>query len=119
MLNEIIIKHVEKVWGYEDWLANNNLYCGKILHINAQHCCSYHYHKLKDETFYILEGHIIMELNGNRFDMVKGDVIRVRPGDKHRFFGIESSDIIEISTQHFDSDSYRIIKSDKCYEKEN
>jgi len=115
--DEVLNKRVQKVWGHEDWLVNNNLYCGKILHIKKQHCCSYHYHKVKDETFYILKGHIIMELNGARFDMLEGDVLRLKPGDKHRFFGIEDSDIIETSTQHFDTDSYRIIDSNKCYEK--
>jgi len=116
---ETLVKHVQKVWGYEDWLVNNNLYCGKILHVQRQHCCSYHYHKLKDETFYILKGHVVMELNNNRFDMLQGDVVRIKPGDKHRFFGIDDTDIIEISTRHFDSDSHRLIKSGRCYEKEN
>ena len=32
-------KKVQKQWGYELWLANNeeNNYCGKILHVNSGH----------------------------------------------------------------------------------
>ena len=111
-----MIKRVFKSWGYEDWIVNNELYCGKILHIDKNHCCSYHYHKIKDETFYILNGEVFMELNGEKSYMVTGDFIRIKPGDQHRFFGIEESNIIEISTQHFDSDSYRLLKSDHCDE---
>ena len=112
-----VVEYVQKSWGHEKWLVNNKLYCGKILHVLEGHCCSYHYHKLKDETFYILNGHISLELDGNIKDMVKGDVVRLVPGSKHRFFAIEDSDIVEISTQHFDVDSYRLIASDKYEEK--
>jgi len=110
-------KFVNKSWGYEYCLVNNELYCSKILHIDKDHCCSYHYHKIKDETFYILKGHIILDFNDKTFFMYAGNSIRIKPKDKHRFFGIEDTDIIEISTQHFDEDSYRLIESDRCFEK--
>ena len=42
----------KKGWGYENWLVNTELYCGKILHFNHGKQCSLHYHKIKDETFY-------------------------------------------------------------------
>ena len=29
------IKHVPKGWGYEKWIVNTDLYCGKLLYINA------------------------------------------------------------------------------------
>jgi mannose-6-phosphate isomerase-like protein (cupin superfamily) len=112
-----MIKTVVKSWGYEKWLTNNELYCGKILHINKNHCCSYHYHKLKDETFYILSGVVDIEVDNKHIWMKEGTSIRISPHTPHRFFGIEDSDIIEISTQHFDEDSYRIIPTDECYKK--
>ena len=46
----------EKGWGYELWIVNNNLYCGKILHFNKGKKCSWHYHKIKQETFYVQKG---------------------------------------------------------------
>ena len=51
-------KHVEKRWGSETWFANNeeHNYCGKILHFNKGKKCSWHYHKIKQETFYIQKG---------------------------------------------------------------
>lgn len=45
-------KFVEKEWGHEIWLANNEKenYCGKILHINQGHTSSMHFHMEKHET---------------------------------------------------------------------
>jgi len=39
--------------------------------------------------------------------MLPFDAVRICPGTKHRFGGIEDSVIIESSTHHEDSDSYR------------
>ena len=52
------VKKVEKDWGYELWLANNETenYCGKILYIKEGYKGSMHFHSEKHETFYILEG---------------------------------------------------------------
>ena len=44
---------VSKGWGYEDWIVNKEQYCGKLLFIKKGKKCSWHYHKNKDETFYI------------------------------------------------------------------
>jgi len=108
-----VTNFVEKDWGSELWMVNNKLYCGKILTLKKNYCCSRHYHKLKDETFYILEGKVLMETNRTIKTMNKGDVIHIPQKTIHRFTGIEDSKIIEISTEHFDSDSYRLIKGGK------
>ena len=52
----------EKGWGYELWIANNDLYCGKILHFNKGKKCSWHYHKIKQETFLILFGKVQLKI---------------------------------------------------------
>ena len=48
-----------------------------------------------------------MEANNKKRIMKEGDSIRITPGVKHRFTGLEDSEIIEFSTHHEDSDSYR------------
>jgi D-lyxose ketol-isomerase len=126
-----------KGWGYEKWMANSALYCGKLLVVESGLRCSIHYHKLKDETFYIQDGIIIMRVwedtttgwpkegdiviredfpnrdNGSEFLMEKGDRIVLPPNTPHQFIGVDAqSTIIEISTQHFEDDSYRILKGD-------
>lgn len=104
----------EKVWGYETWIVNNEEYCGKFLHLNKNHRCSTHYHKLKHETFYLITGRVLLELDDeDAFVMEPGDVVEVPRGALHRFTGIEDSVIVEFSTQHFEDDSYRNNKSEE------
>ena len=101
------VKTVNKVWGKELWIANNDKYCGKILTLKKGFRCSVHYHKNKHETFYILKGKVLMELGDEKKIMNPGDIQVVEQNQKHRFTGLEDSEIIEFSTHHEESDSYR------------
>ena len=116
---------VMKRWGYELWIENNQLYCGKHLHVVPQKWCSVHYHKNKKETFYIIKGELKLQYstildieywNTESIDMIvlkEGDSITLEPMVAHRFTSNLSvpCDFIEISTHHDDNDSYRIIES--------
>ena len=110
----------KKLWGSELWIANTPLYCGKILCLNEMFRCSIHYHKKKHETFHLLSGRIWMEVEDEAFEMLPGDSVTVPQGTKHRFTGFasEGSKILEVSTQHFEDDSYRVVPSGKVLEKE-
>lgn len=110
---------VEKGWGYELWIVNNDLYCGKILHLYAGKKFSWHYHKDKDETFYVRNGRVKL-LYGRDEDINKAnelvlgpdDSFHVSPGLIHQLIALEDTDVFEFSTHHEDSDSYRVIKGD-------
>ena len=125
----VLPKFVPKGWGWESWLANTDEYCGKILYVHRSKMCSYHYHKVKDETFYLQDGRIQLLYsqpeNGGMENPFMDEVgqamqLTLEPGDcfhvprlmRHRFIGLKDSHIIEISTHHEDSDSYRIEKGD-------
>lgn len=108
-----MIKKVKKLWGSEEWIVNNYLYCGKILNVQKGFQSSYHFHKNKHETFYILEGKVLMEVGGDKKIMNRGDVQILEPKMKHRFTPIADSKIIEFSTHHEDSDTYRDEESKK------
>ena len=109
------IKIVPKGWGFEKWIVNTELYCGKLLHFNMGKRCSWHYHKIKDETFYVQSGELLL-MYGEDDDINKGNIMVMRPGDKfHVYPGLRhqmqariDTELFEFSTQHFDSDSYRI-----------
>lgn len=109
---------VPKVWGYEKWLENNDRYCCKLLVINKGYQCSLHYHKMKDEMFYVSKGHVRLESDGKISHMREGYFARIKPGTKHRFRGIEDSVVIEVSTHHEESDSYRIEVARKVEDEE-
>jgi len=112
--------HVEpKGWGREVWIANNDQYCGKILEIKKGKRCSLHFHKLKTESFYLRSGHLRLRVKESassavvrEFDLHEGECMDVSPGLVHQMEALEDSELFEFSTQHFESDSYRIVKGD-------
>ena len=105
------VEIVAKVWGYEKWLENNPKYCCKILSLNKGYQCSLHYHKEKDEMFLVTKGQVKLELAKEVTYLRKGNFIRIPPGTVHRFYGVEDSEILEVSTHHKEEDSYRLEES--------
>jgi mannose-6-phosphate isomerase-like protein (cupin superfamily) len=112
--------HIEpKGWGREIWIANNPLYCGKILEIRKGRRCSLHYHKLKTESFYLHKGRLKIRVKDSvdsgrldEFEITPGDCMDVAPGFVHQMEALEDSELFEFSTQHFEADSYRLVKGD-------
>ena len=109
------IKRVESYWGHELWIVNKSEYCGKLLFFKKGHKLSLHYHRVKDETFYLQSGHLRIRLRyqdgrDEFIDMKPGDSMYIPPGLMHQMEGIENSELFEFSTQHFDDDSYRVEK---------
>jgi mannose-6-phosphate isomerase-like protein (cupin superfamily) len=95
-----------KAWGEEHWIVNER-YCGKKLVLRQGYRCSVHHHRLKDEVFYVLTGRVLMEVDSAPRVLLPGMKQHIRPGQKHRFTGLEASEIIEFSTHHEEEDSYR------------
>jgi mannose-6-phosphate isomerase-like protein (cupin superfamily) len=113
------VKIVNKLWGYEKIIVNTDKYCGKIIHINEFNMGSFHYHKIKDETFYLLSGKVKIKYslsdnyeNSEDIIMNPGDTFRIYPELRHQIIGIEESDLLEFSTHDIDDDSYRVISSE-------
>jgi hypothetical protein len=110
---------VDKGWGYEEILINTSKYCSKILHMNKGKKLSWHYHNVKDETFYVENGKVILYY-GYDNDISKaykkilnpGETFHIPTGLIHRLEALENSRVFEFSTQHFDDDSYRLEKGD-------
>ena len=108
---------VPKKWGYEDWIVNKKEYCGKLLFFKKGKRCSWHYHKLKDETFYVHSGELEVrygwsddksDLNTEVKLLKAGDTFYVTVGMRHQMTGLTDVEMFEVSTQHFDEDSIRI-----------
>ena len=109
---------VQKAWGHEEWIANNAKYCGKKMVFNGGFQCSWHHHKIKDETFYVQSGRIVLEteINGvyEKRIMMPGDVSHVSPFEWHRLSAIDNTELFEFSTFHMEEDSYRRTESGKA-----
>lgn len=114
---------VQKTWGWEEWIENNEKYCFKFLYVRAGCSGSLHYHKLKDETFYVQSGFCDLELGlpdappdapykTYTRRMNAGDTQRITPNQIHRFSvpanAATSCIIIEVSTHHDDADTFRL-----------
>ena len=122
MIFDVKIQHpkrVDKKWGYVLWIHNNTDYCGKLLVFNKSgDKFSMHYHMIKDETWYVQEGAFQFDWidteNGERLytQIQKGDVIEIKKGLPHQLTALtDGATIFEVSTQHFDEDSYRIYRN--------
>lgn len=102
------IRVVEKIWGEELWIVNNNKYCGKILIVNKGYQSSLHKHLKKDETLFLLVGQVLVEAGKRKKFMKFSDSIRILPNTLHRFSALEDSVIVEFSTPHTEIDIYRV-----------
>jgi mannose-6-phosphate isomerase-like protein (cupin superfamily) len=113
------VKFVPKSWGSELWIANNELYCGKILRFDKGKHCSLHYHALKTESFYLRSGRLKLRIMDSpdsetveEFILEAGECMDIPPGLVHQMVALEESELFEFSTQHFDSDSHRLPESE-------
>ena len=118
-MNSLHINFVSKGWGFEKWIVNTEEYCGKLLYFAKSKKCSWHYHKLKDETFYIQSGKILLKYSdsddisdANEIILNKGDKFHIYRGLRHQMFALEDTELFEFSTQHFDEDSHRLERGD-------
>lgn len=113
-----LVNYVEKEWGHEEWIVNNDKYCGKKLVFKAGYQFSMHHHKIKDETFYVLSGKLFLETEyqGSRETrlLFPGDIVHIVPNMNHRLTALSAAEIIEFSTHHQDEDSYRTTLSGKA-----
>ena len=110
---------VPKGWGWEDWIYNGEKYCGKRLFFHQYKECSWHYHVIKDEVLYLQSGKIVLHYSNMdelcvsaKITLYPNDAFHILPEIRHKMYAEEESVIIEFSTHHEDSDSYRIFKGD-------
>jgi mannose-6-phosphate isomerase-like protein (cupin superfamily) len=109
---------VKKGWGSELIWATNDKYCGKLMKFNTGAKFSMHFHSIKDETWYVLDGKFIVryidtnnatqqekELNPN-------DTWSNKPLFPHQLICIEAGTIIEVSTPDSVEDNYRVMPGD-------
>lgn len=109
-----------KKWGEELWIINFGKYCGKILRFTKRFAkFSMHFHAEKEETWFVSRG--VFELRWTDTNDAKtyskklsvGDVIHIPPFMPHQLINLRDvSEIFEISTEHKEEDSYRILPGD-------
>jgi len=102
----VLMKKVDKPWGYELIWAHTDRYVGKILFVRTGEALSLQYHERKDETIYIYSGEIdlLIEEDGKLIThrMQAGDAYHIKPNVKHRMVAIRDTEILEASTPELD-----------------
>jgi len=103
---------IMKPWGMEIWFINTDLYCWKMItcvHRRWSSNGKYHYHRSKDETFFVIKGVLEIDIDGDIYNIYPQETIRVKPFYNHRFRSENNSCIFyEVSTHHDEKDSIRI-----------
>tara|TARA_R100001443_G_scaffold116857_1_gene138825 strand:- start:329 stop:679 length:351 start_codon:yes stop_codon:yes gene_type:complete len=98
---------VAKPWGHEIIWSRCNKFVGKILCINKGHSLSRQYHKIKEETIFVLTGTLHLEIGmGEKMEHInlkRGQSYHITPGTIHRFCA-EYGDVelAEVSTPELD-----------------
>jgi len=84
----------------------NRKYCKKLIIQVAGQFHPVHFHKKKEETFQVLYGEVILEVEGVEHILKSGDTMLVKPGQKHSFWTKIGVIVEEVSTTHYQKDSF-------------
>ena len=109
---------VPKKWGCEVILHNRADYCGKLLRFHKGGKFSMHFHLLKTETWYVNYGMFTLKYidpkNAEKHQIIltPGMIVEIEKGTPHQLIAMDKGEIFEVSTMHYDYDSYRIEKGD-------
>jgi len=101
------MSRVEKPWGHEIRWAITNKYLGKIIRIEPGQRLSRQYHYQKEESIYVLEGTLILELHQDKhlekIILKPGASWHILPHLVHRFCApSDGCTLIEVSTPEID-----------------
>ena len=84
----------------------NREYCKKLIVLIPGQRHPEQYHKIKEETFHILYGDVLLNLAGTKKECKPGEIITLEKGTKHSFNSKTGAVIEEISSTHHKEDSY-------------
>jgi|TARA_R110000796_G_scaffold44505_6_gene108501 mannose-6-phosphate isomerase len=96
-------RRIEKPWGYEEIWAETDSYVAKKIFIKKGNRLSSQYHKIKEETIYVLEGNLRLQFEEHARLMILGETYHIKPGTIHRFCADRNDvTLMEVSTPHLD-----------------
>lgn len=98
----------KKTGHIEYWIVNREKanYCGKFIFMFKGQRCPSHYHKEKDETFFIVKGKVEMKYGGKKKIMKSGDTLIMPPETEHTFSALQNSLILEVSNASIIKDNF-------------
>jgi mannose-6-phosphate isomerase-like protein (cupin superfamily) len=109
---------VKKGWGSELIWATNDKYCGKFMNFKQGAKFSMHFHKEKDETWFVLTGKFLVtwidteNASEHVEELNEGDTWHNPPLVPHRITCLVEGTVVEVSTPDSVEDNYRVAKGD-------
>jgi len=110
--------YVEKGWGHELIWATNDRYCGKMMHFNTGARFSMHFHREKEETWYIQSGKFVVRWIDTKTAkqheqlLIEGAVWHNPPCMPHKLVCLQEGTVVEVSTPDSVEDNYRVQPGD-------
>ena len=86
----------------------NLSYCKKYLILLKGQKNPSHFHKQKDESFFVLHGKVHVKLDNQEVLLNEGEILHIQRGKTHEFWSETGCIIEELSTQHVSNDSFYI-----------
>lgn len=83
----------------------NRDYCKSLVVMQPGQAYPNHYHRIKTETFYVLEGEFITNIDGVEHIIYPGEMIHIDRGQDHLFYTRTGTVFEEISTMYVPNDS--------------
>src|SRR5215216_1359614 len=93
-------RRIEKPWGYELVWARSDRYCGKLLFVREGEQLSLQFHNRKDETIYVQQGRIEIEISAPGDRIPESEVVapvsafHIPPGTIHRWRALDESVVL-------------------------
>ena len=111
---------VSKPWGHEIIWSHCEKFVGKILCINSGHKLSRQYHVKKEETIFVLNGTLSLEIGMGetlkKIDLKKGQSFHITPNTIHRFCAAYGDvELSEVSTPDLDD----VVRLEDDYNRED
>lgn len=105
------ISHHYGIESFDKWGAIiinciNREYCKKLIILLPGQNHPVHYHKRKEETFHVLYGDIVLNLDGKERKCKGGEMVIIEREMIHSFGSINGAIFEEISTTHYKDDSF-------------
>jgi len=91
---------MNKHWGHEIVWADAEKYSGCMLVIKEGERTPYIYHKIRDKTYFVLEGSISFTIEGKASILEAGERIHIPPKIMHRMHALKTdATVLEVGTE--------------------
>jgi len=91
-----------KCWGRNTEIFKNSSVSVNFLNLVKGGVCSWHFHRHKNNIFYLVSGKVLIKTEYNETILEPGNSILVQAPMKHQFEALEDSNLIEVMFVTYD-----------------